>query len=116
MTENYQQLLLKQEWKDKVDKIKSRDNYLCTKCLSKDNLHVHHTYYQSGILPWEYPDESLITLCKNCHEYVHKTTKIPIKRRKRTFEERLLDYPPYVRESILRHKERNRLLKSNKKK
>lgn len=42
------------------------------------SLHVHHQYYQIGKLPWEYPDEALITLCWSCHEKIHLTTKIPI--------------------------------------
>lgn len=42
------------------------------------NLHVHHKYYQSNLKAWEYPDESLITLCWDCHEELHKNTLIPI--------------------------------------
>ena len=42
------------------------------------NLHVHHTYYQRGLYPWEYPLESLQTLCWDCHEKLHKNTKVPI--------------------------------------
>lgn len=42
------------------------------------NLHVHHTYYQYGNEPWEYPSKALITLCWNCHESLHKDTTTPI--------------------------------------
>lgn len=35
-------------------------------------LHIHHTYYQEGLLPWEYPNKSLITLCWTCHEKRHQ--------------------------------------------
>ena len=35
-------------------------------------LHVHHKYYQEGLLPWEYPDDALMTLCYKCHEKLHK--------------------------------------------
>lgn len=42
------------------------------------NLHVHHTYYQEGKLPWEYLDEALITLCWICHEEIHKDQTIPV--------------------------------------
>lgn len=29
-------------------------------------------------LPWEYPIKSLKTLCKKCHEAIHKITKVPV--------------------------------------
>lgn len=45
--------------------------------FAKD-LHVHHTYYQIDKLPWQYPNESLITLCRSCHETVHETEQIPV--------------------------------------
>ncbi len=41
-------------------------------------LHVHHTYYKYDLLPWEYPDASLVTLCWFCHENLHKNEKIPV--------------------------------------
>lgn len=41
-------------------------------------LHVHHTYYQKGLLPWEYPDDSLITLCWTCHEKLHQNSTISV--------------------------------------
>ncbi len=41
-------------------------------------LHVHHKYYQHGMLAWEYPNESLITLCWKCHELLHSNSKVPI--------------------------------------
>lgn len=40
-------------------------------------FHVHHTYYQKGKLPWEYPNEALLTLCWECHENLHQNQKIP---------------------------------------
>lgn len=39
------------------------------------NLHVHHKYYQMGKLPWDYPNEALVTLCWSCHEDIHKKEK-----------------------------------------
>lgn len=40
-------------------------------------LHVHHKYYQLGKKPWEYPSNSLTTLCWICHEEIHKNAKVP---------------------------------------
>jgi hypothetical protein len=40
------------------------------------NLHVHHTYYQEQMLPWEYPDSALTVLCWSCHEELHNNESI----------------------------------------
>lgn len=29
---------------------------------------MHHGYYERGLQPWDYPDETLHTLCEYCHE------------------------------------------------
>jgi len=29
---------------------------------------MHHSYYEKGLAPWEYPDESLHCLCEDCHK------------------------------------------------
>jgi len=39
------------------------------------SLHVHHIFYQDGLMPWEYPNEVLTTLCWKCHENRHKMAK-----------------------------------------
>ncbi len=49
------------------------------KWIFAKDLHVHHTYYQIDKLPWEYPDESLQTLCRSCHEKVHEEDIIPVR-------------------------------------
>lgn len=41
-------------------------------------LHVHHSYYILSKLPWDYPDEDLITLCNWCHFDFHKDNKVPV--------------------------------------
>ena len=77
--EEYKELLKSPEWLDKRDSIKNRDGNKCVKCGSKKQLEVHHTYYLSGKMPWEVPDECLITLCRVCHRKEHKDKIIPIK-------------------------------------
>jgi hypothetical protein len=42
-----------------------------------NDMHVHHTYYQEGLNPWEYPKECLQTLCWDCHEKLHENSYIP---------------------------------------
>lgn len=55
-------------WRRKASEILDRDDYTCRCCGSKvTQLHVHHLYYEKGLHVWEYDNESLVTLCKNCH-------------------------------------------------
>jgi hypothetical protein len=59
-------------WQKKRLEILERDNFSCVECDEKDKtLHVHHQYYIKGNKIWDYPNESLITLCCDCHEYEH---------------------------------------------
>ena len=70
---DYAELLKDPLWKNKRRRIVYRDGGKCTVCGSKKILQVHHTfYYQQPTKPWDYPDESLITVCKVCHEDYHK--------------------------------------------
>lgn len=64
----YSEKLLDPRWQKKRLEILSRDEWTCCGCGSADKtLHVHHAYYVSGRDPWEYPSETLSTLCKECH-------------------------------------------------
>ena len=92
----YDVLLQTKEWQKKRQEILKRDHYQCTKCnnseiysqFTMNPLQVHHRFYiiektcpQSNKfiynLPWDYPEQALITVCKKCHENIHKTQKIP---------------------------------------
>ena len=42
-----------------------------------NSLNVHHKYYESGKLAWEYPDDVLVTLCRDCHENEHEIVPYP---------------------------------------
>lgn len=41
-------------------------------------LQVHHKKYIEGKHAWEYDDSDLVTLCKDCHNVVHRKVHIPI--------------------------------------
>jgi 5-methylcytosine-specific restriction endonuclease McrA len=92
----YDILLQTEEWQKKRQEILKRDHYQCKKCNNSaaysefiiPRLQVHHRFYivektcpQSNKfiynLPWEYPNNALITVCNKCHHNIHKTTKIP---------------------------------------
>ena len=77
---NYQEQLQDIRWKKKRNKIFKRDEYKCTVCGSDNQLRVHHTYYtKQRSNPWEYPDNSLLTLCNECHEKYHKEHELTIR-------------------------------------
>lgn len=63
------------EWQMKKTEILLRDNFTCTHCQSQEdcaNFQVHHGYYHKDKDPWDYPSESLHTLCDPCHDLVKK--------------------------------------------
>lgn len=69
---SYKDDLLSPEWQRKRLEIMQRDNWRCTLCgTNKNSLTVHHLYYAYGKKPHEYDDESLVTLCRDCHETAH---------------------------------------------
>lgn len=82
----YTELLLRPEWKERRIGILERDQYTCQFCGSQERatLQVHHRQYHyiarldSFKAPWEYPDQCLITICKNCHDKGHRQYRVPI--------------------------------------
>ena len=80
-TNIYHLSLRNKRWFTKRDKIIERDNHKCTVCGSSNNLCVHHTFYWSNKFAkaWEYPDNSLITVCSKCHEEYHLNCETPKK-------------------------------------
>jgi 5-methylcytosine-specific restriction endonuclease McrA len=80
MHNSWERLYKHPKWFKKRDIILKRDNYKCTACGSTKNLHVHHTfYYKVHVLPWEYPEDSLLTVCKECHTNWHEYHEIEYK-------------------------------------
>jgi 5-methylcytosine-specific restriction endonuclease McrA len=69
----YSDQLRDARWIQKRDSIIKRDTSRCIRCCATSHLDVHHTYYENdGRSAWEYDDESLVTLCRSCHNYVHQ--------------------------------------------
>lgn len=75
-TSDYSELLKDPRWQKRRLEIMQRDNFTCQMCgnglTSGVPLNVHHYVYHKGYLPWEYPDNDLITLCRECHHKLHK--------------------------------------------
>lgn len=64
----YGEKLRDARWQKKRTHILKRAHHRCEDCNSKDNLEIHHCYYLYGFEPWEYPFDSLRSLCRECHE------------------------------------------------
>ena len=71
----YKEQLNDPRWKAKSKEIKLRDDDTCQICGKKRKLNVHHVAYDHERLAWEYSDECLLTLCKDCHTYEHECKK-----------------------------------------
>lgn len=68
---SYGELLQDPRWQRKRLEIMRRDGFECCHCEAKDKtLHVNHRWYKARKKPWEYDDEVLETLCKDCHKEV----------------------------------------------
>lgn len=68
MAANYSELLRHPFWQRKRLSILERDNFTCRQCCDAlSNLQIHHVYYIPNTMPWDYPNEALITLCDLCH-------------------------------------------------
>jgi hypothetical protein len=66
----YSEKLKDPRWQKKRLEILERDKWKCQCCEDEETtLHVHHFNYERGKEPWEYNNDSLITLCENCHEF-----------------------------------------------
>lgn len=76
MKKNYSEILKDPQWQRKRLEVLERDKFTCQSCNdTKATLHVHHRYYISGRLPWEYPGFCYLTLCKTCHDEVQLTAE-----------------------------------------
>ena len=76
----YRRLLQDPKWKVKASFIRKRDNHTCCRCKKKSHrLQVHHTKYEDGLMPWEYDNDTLESLCSTCHRKEHN---IKLKRKK----------------------------------
>ena len=74
----YSEKLQHPMWQKKRLEIMSRDEFKCVKCSSETNtLTVHHFYYVSGRMPWDYPGGSMATMCRKCHTAAHGNLSFP---------------------------------------
>jgi 5-methylcytosine-specific restriction endonuclease McrA len=69
---DYERLLLDPRWEARRKSIITANGGFCERCAAEDTvLQVHHKYYKTGVMPWDYPFEAYLVLCKRCHEREH---------------------------------------------
>jgi len=76
---SYNSKLRDSRWQRKRLEVMERDGWECCSCGASGDgvtLNVHHIYYDKGVDPWEYPSDSLITWCEDCHKKRHDSMKI----------------------------------------
>lgn len=69
--EYYNRLLEDKRWKEFRLKVLSERGNKCECCGGTDILQIHHTFYISGKMPWEYDIKDMRVLCKECHQRIH---------------------------------------------
>ena len=69
--EYYNRLLEDERWKEFRLKVMSERGNKCECCGGTDILQIHHTFYISGKMPWEYDINDMRVLCRTCHQRIH---------------------------------------------
>lgn len=69
--EYYNRLLEDKRWKEFRLKVMSERGNKCECCGGTHILQIHHTFYISGKMPWEYNIDDMRVLCKKCHQRIH---------------------------------------------
>ena len=69
--EYYNRLLEDRRWKEFRLKVMSERGNKCECCGGTDILQIHHTFYISGKMPWEYNIDDMRVLCRTCHQRIH---------------------------------------------
>lgn len=76
---DYKEQIKDPRWQKRRLEIFQKDEFTCKLCgNSQKTLHVHHIEYLSNHKIWEYDDKHLITLCEDCHSYVHELKALNI--------------------------------------
>lgn len=58
-------------WLRKRSEVLTSANFMCQDCgtATDSYLEVHHCIYIPRLEPWDYPNDLLMALCEECHEF-----------------------------------------------
>lgn len=72
MSKTYWEKLQDPRWQKKRLEAMSEVGFRCELCYDNaSTLNVHHKEYFKNREPWDYENNQLAVLCKNCHENLH---------------------------------------------
>ena len=98
---DYNEYINSMLWQEKrLERLKI-DNFKCAKCGSPFNLQVHHLRYPK-LFGSENAYFDLVTLCRSCHESIHKQKVEPVFRKQ---------YVDWYRDAYKTQKEQNETLR-----
>lgn len=64
----YAEKLRDPRWQRRKSEVQRKADFTCEDCGSKTaTLEVHHCLYIIGREPWEYDDDLLMLVCRECH-------------------------------------------------
>ena len=74
MNKSFRKQLKDPRWEKRRIELLENVQWRCQLCGNqKEELHVHHSYYEKGKAPWDYPNAPQIVLCHTCDaERTHK--------------------------------------------
>lgn len=59
-------------WQKKRLEVMQARDFRCQECYAEENtLHIHHTFYKTGAMIWDYSVNELKCLCMKCHKEIH---------------------------------------------
>jgi 5-methylcytosine-specific restriction endonuclease McrA len=65
----YAEKLRRPRWQRKRLELLQSTDFTCELCGATDQqLQIHHPIYRVGVEPWDYPTDTLMVLCLQCHE------------------------------------------------
>ena len=74
---SYAEQLKDPRWQKKRLEVLNDREWMCETCQeTTKTLHVHHGYYEKGLMAWEYSNASLQVLCEDCHADVQEQLAI----------------------------------------
>lgn len=74
---SYFEQLKHPKWQKKRLEILQLNEFTCEECGADDQtLHIHHSYYEKGRAPWDYPESSLHCLCAACHQRIQNSQSL----------------------------------------
>lgn len=69
----YLEQLQSPQWQRRRLTMLEHAGWMCQRCLADDaQLHVHHKRYHKGRKAWEYDDDELLVVCRDCHTSEHE--------------------------------------------